>query len=187
MVAEVEPKLGFGVITHICIIVQIQMNTYNWSSSQWARPPSWREPSSARGSSSRPTPSWPARAPGASPCSCGSWVHNCHVTSLVTCDVMSRVTSRPSWQVSGLIALAGALCWAELATVFPRQGGTYIFIKEGLGDLPAFVYIYMRSVLSIISDLIWSMFISRVFLLNPVAGAVQSIAAAQYLLGRSHV
>ena len=104
MVAEVEPKLGFGVITHICIIVQIQMNTYNWSSSQWARPPSWREPSSARGSSSRPTPSWPARAPGASPCSCGSWVQNCHVTSLVTCDVMScvvmsrvvmsRVTSR---------------------------------------------------------------------------------------------
>ena len=56
--------------------------------------------------------------------------------------------------MSGLIALAGALCWAELATVFPRQGGTYIFIKEGLGDLPAFVYIYMRSVLSIISDLI---------------------------------
>ena len=51
--------------------------------------------------------------------------------------------------MSGLIALAGALCWAELATVFPRQGGTYIFIKEGLGDLPAFVYIYMRSVLSI--------------------------------------
>ena len=56
--------------------------------------------------------------------------------------------------MSGLIALAGALCWAELATVFPRQGGTYIFIKEGLGDLPAFVYIYMRSVLSIISNLI---------------------------------
>ena len=56
--------------------------------------------------------------------------------------------------MSGLIALAGALCWAELATVFPRQGGTYIFIKEGLGDLPAFVYIYMRSVLSMVLSII---------------------------------
>ena len=181
MVAEVEPKLGFGVTTHIWIIVQIQLNTYNWSSSQWARPLSWRAPSSAQGSSSRPTPSWPARAPGASPCSCGSWVYNCHVASDVTL-MLRHVTS---WQVSGLIALAGALCWAELATVFPKQGGTYIFIKEGLGDLPAFVYIYMRSFEP--SQLIWSMFLSRVFLLNPVAAAVQSIAAARYLLGRSHV
>ena len=48
------------------------------------------------------------------------------------------------WLVSGLLALAGSLCWAELATVFPRQGGTYIFIKEGLGDVPSFVYIIIR-------------------------------------------
>ena len=70
------------------------------------------------------------------------------------------------WLVSGLLALAGGLCWAELATVFPRQGGTYIFIKEGLGDVPSFVYI-----------------IIRVFLLNPCAGAVQALAASKYLLG----
>ena len=51
------------------------------------------------------------------------------------------------WLVSGLLALAGGLCWAELATVFPRQGGTYIFIKDGLGDTPSFVYIIIRYVL----------------------------------------
>ena len=49
------------------------------------------------------------------------------------------------WLVSGLLALCGALCWAELATILPRQGGTYIFIKEGLGDFPAFLYITTRS------------------------------------------
>ena len=48
------------------------------------------------------------------------------------------------WLVSGLMALVGGLCWAELATIFPRQGGTYIFIKEGLGDTQAFVYISTR-------------------------------------------
>ena len=54
------------------------------------------------------------------------------------------------WLVSGLLALAGGLCWAELATVFPRQGGTYIFIKDGLGDTPSFVYIIIRYVSYII-------------------------------------
>ena len=49
------------------------------------------------------------------------------------------------WFVSGLLALCGALCWAELATLLPRQGGTYIFIKEALGDFPAFLYITTRS------------------------------------------
>ena len=55
------------------------------------------------------------------------------------------------WLMSGLLALAGSLCWAELSTVFPRQGGTYIFIKDGLGDAPSFVYIiimYDRYVIS---------------------------------------
>ena len=48
------------------------------------------------------------------------------------------------WLLSGLMALCGALCWAELSTILPRQGGTYIFISEGLGDYPAFLYIITR-------------------------------------------
>ena len=50
------------------------------------------------------------------------------------------------WWLSGVLAMCGALCWAELSTILPRQGGTYIFIKEGLGDYPAFLYIITRSV-----------------------------------------
>ena len=82
--------------------------------------------------------------------------------------------------MSGLLALAGGLCWAELATVFPRQGGTYIFIKDGLGDAPAFVYIIIRYE----SNLTFAISADcRVFLLNPCAGAVQALAASKYLLG----
>ena len=46
-----------------------------------------------------------------------------------------------------------------------RQGGTYIFIKHGLGAGPAFIYIT-----------------TRVLLLNPASSAVQALAAAEYLL-----
>ena len=49
------------------------------------------------------------------------------------------------WFSSGLMAMCGALCWAEMATILPRQGGTYIFIKEALGSFPAFLYITTRS------------------------------------------
>jgi len=68
------------------------------------------------------------------------------------------------WALSGLAALCGALSWAELASRLPRQGGTYIFIREGIGEAAAFLYI-----------------ISRVLLLNPCSQAVQGLAAAQYL------
>ena len=56
-------------------------------------------------------------------------------------SVGSWCLSLLTWAVSGVAALCGALCWAELGTIFPKQGGTYIFIKEGLGDFPAFLYI----------------------------------------------
>ena len=60
-------------------------------------------------------------------------------------DVGSWGLSLTVWLVSGLLAMCGALCFAELATILPRQGGTYIFIKEALGSFPAFLYITTRS------------------------------------------
>ena len=70
------------------------------------------------------------------------------------------------WAASGLFALAGALCWAELSTILPKQGGTYIFIKEGLSECLSFIYIVLR-----------------VFLLNPCSDAIISLACSKYLLG----
>ena len=34
------------------------------------------------------------------------------------------------WLLGGIIATAGALCYAELATRMPRVGGEYIYLKE---------------------------------------------------------
>jgi APA family basic amino acid/polyamine antiporter len=43
------------------------------------------------------------------------------------------------WIVAGLMTLMGALCYAELGTIFPKAGGEYVFLKEGLGALAAFL------------------------------------------------
>jgi len=44
------------------------------------------------------------------------------------------------WLLGALVALVGALTIAELATMFPRSGGIYVFIREAYGPLPAFLF-----------------------------------------------
>ncbi|MBL8763655.1 MAG: amino acid permease [Phycisphaerae bacterium] len=44
------------------------------------------------------------------------------------------------WLLGGLISLAGALTYAELAVRFPRSGGVYVFLREGYGPCVAFVF-----------------------------------------------
>lgn len=44
------------------------------------------------------------------------------------------------WVIGGLLALCGALTYAELAALFPRSGGVYVFVREGFGRLPAFLF-----------------------------------------------
>ncbi len=48
------------------------------------------------------------------------------------------------WIVAGLLSLAGALAYAELGSLMPSAGGEYVYLKEGYGDLWAFLYGWMR-------------------------------------------
>jgi APA family basic amino acid/polyamine antiporter len=45
-----------------------------------------------------------------------------------------------AWAIGGVIALAGALCYAELGALFPRAGGQYVYLREGLHPLAGFLY-----------------------------------------------
>ena len=47
------------------------------------------------------------------------------------------------WTVGGVVALAGALTYAELGAMMPDAGGAYVYIREGFGKLPAFLYGWM--------------------------------------------
>jgi APA family basic amino acid/polyamine antiporter len=44
------------------------------------------------------------------------------------------------WVIGGLFALCGALTLAEVAGALPETGGLYVFIREGWGRLPAFLF-----------------------------------------------
>ncbi len=44
------------------------------------------------------------------------------------------------WTLGGIIALTGALTFAELGGMFPKAGGVYVFLKEAYGELVAFLY-----------------------------------------------
>src|SRR5690349_11647056 len=45
-----------------------------------------------------------------------------------------------AWVVGGIVALFGALTYAELAAAMPRSGGVFAYILEGFGPLPAFLF-----------------------------------------------
>ncbi|HEY6126478.1 MAG TPA: APC family permease [Steroidobacteraceae bacterium] len=49
-----------------------------------------------------------------------------------------------AWIAGGLISLAGALCFAELATMLPSAGGDYFFLKTAYGRNVAFLFAWAR-------------------------------------------
>src|SRR6266540_2422769 len=63
---------------------------------------------------------------------------------IVAAEIMREVHS-PSlllivWALSGVVTLLGALSYGELAAMFPKAGGNYIYLREGIS--PLFGYLY---------------------------------------------
>jgi amino acid transporter len=44
------------------------------------------------------------------------------------------------WVLTGLLAFLGALSLAEVAVLYPRAGGNYVFLREGYGRLGGFLW-----------------------------------------------
>ena len=62
------------------------------------------------------------------------------VPSAVAGDVGTVGAFALLWVAGALVALFGALTLAELAVLFPRSGGIYVFLREAYGPLPAFLF-----------------------------------------------
>lgn len=81
-----------------------------------------------------------------------------HATSLVVgitigtgiflkAAVMAQAVGTPAlvlaaWVVAGLIAMFGALSFAELGALLPDAGGEYVYLRAAFGELPAFLYVF---------------------------------------------
>lgn len=48
------------------------------------------------------------------------------------------------WGLGAVLALCGALCYAELATAYPRFGGEYVFLTEAYGRRIGFLFAWMH-------------------------------------------
>ena len=43
------------------------------------------------------------------------------------------------WLAGGLLAFAGAMAYAELATLKPRAGGEYVYLRDAFGPVAGFL------------------------------------------------
>lgn len=64
--------------------------------------------------------------------------------SLVAGNVDTGWMMLSVWLMGGFISLAGALCYAELATAFPNTGGDYYFLMKAFGKRIAFLFAWAR-------------------------------------------
>lgn len=62
-----------------------------------------------------------------------------------TTPVIAASASTPTWLIviwasGGLLSLVGALCYAELATRFPEEGGDYVYLTRAWGRRTGFLF-----------------------------------------------
>ncbi len=60
-------------------------------------------------------------------------------TGIIQSAVQNSLMVLFLWFLGGIIALAGALSYAELATLMPRAGGEYVYLKHIFGPVPSFL------------------------------------------------
>jgi basic amino acid/polyamine antiporter, APA family len=89
----------------------------------------------------------PALKPGLSLFDSGTIVAGSMIGSgifIVSADIARQVSSPAAllgvWIVAGLMTIAGALAYGELAAMMPEAGGQYVYLREAYGGLIAFLF-----------------------------------------------
>ncbi|XP_061189850.1 b(0,+)-type amino acid transporter 1-like [Saccostrea echinata] len=69
-----------------------------------------------------------------------------------------------AWAVSAALSLCGALVMAELGLLLPQSGGPYIYLNRAFGSFPAFLFVWVSSVV-----------------IHPASLLVKSLTVAEYI------
>ena len=85
------------------------------------------------------------------------------------------------WLAGGLLSLLGALTYGELAAMKPEAGGLYVYVRDGFGSLPAFLYgwsLFIAVASGTIAGLAaaFSTYLSAVIPLSPLQAKLAAIA-----------
>ena len=92
------------------------------------------------------------------------------------------------WGIGGVVALAGALAYAELGAMMPDAGGAYVYIREAFGPLAAFLCGWMTLLLISTGALAavalgFSGYVERYVDLGVVGGRIGMAALTILILG----
>jgi basic amino acid/polyamine antiporter, APA family len=64
-------------------------------------------------------------------------------TRVMTCNVGSAKTVMLVWVAAGLLSLAGAFSYSEIAAMMPEAGGDYVYLRRAYGRLAGFLFGWM--------------------------------------------
>lgn len=84
------------------------------------------------------------------------------------------------WLLGGMLSLLGGLTYGELSAANPEAGGLYVFIRDGFGRLPAFLYgwasFFMISSGSAATLAVaFSAYVGQIIPLHPYVGKLVSV------------
>lgn len=102
--------------------------------------------------------------------------------SVVAANTSSTTEMLALWVVGGLISLAGAVTWAELATTYPDAGGEYHFLRRAFGRHIGFLYAWTRLTIVPTGSIALLAFVfgdyaTRLVPLGPGSSAIYALAA----------
>ncbi|MCC7227917.1 MAG: amino acid permease [Burkholderiaceae bacterium] len=85
-----------------------------------------------------------------------------------------------AWILGGVISLAGALCYAELATTYPHAGGDYHFLGRAFGRQVAFLYAWAKATVINTGSIallafVFGDYLSKVIDLGPHSSAIWAV------------
>ncbi|HEX9780947.1 MAG TPA: amino acid permease [bacterium] len=106
-------------------------------------------------------------------------------SSSIAAHVPSPALILALWLIGGAVSLCGALCYAELAAMFPRSGGDYVYISEIYGRFWGFLFGWTKLFVErtgtiAILAFVFAEYLGRMVPLS--AGAMRAIATAAILL-----
>lgn len=103
-------------------------------------------------------------------------------SSIVAGTAGSKTAFLLLWPLGGAMSLVGALCYAELASAYPSQGGDYLYFRLSFGKWVAFLFGWARLTVIqtgsiVILAFVFGDYASQLFPLGPYASAIYAAVA----------
>ncbi len=104
-------------------------------------------------------------------------------TRVMTCNVGSPSLVITVWIAAGVLSLAGALTYAELASMIPKAGGEYIFLRDAYGPRWGFLYGWMQFFVARAGGLAAMAVAFAIFLNDLAGGSINKVLFSGNFLG----